>query len=65
LRHPNGLQERGDEREEIFKSVTRGDQNEDAKRGLLKVLLELQILIGGNENFQAVGGCASQQFAVS
>jgi hypothetical protein len=59
-RHPNRLQERGHEREEILQSVTRGNQDEDAKRGLLKLLLELLILI----SFEAVGGCASQQFAV-
>jgi hypothetical protein len=64
-RHPNRLEERGDEWEEIFQSVARGNHNEDAKRGLLEVLLELQILIDGNENFEAVGGCAPQQFAIS
>jgi len=32
---------------------------------LPKVLLELKVLVGGHENFEAVGGCASQQFAVS
>jgi hypothetical protein len=59
------LQDDGDQREQIPQRVARGNENEDAQSRPREILLELQIAIRGQEDFEPVGGGASQQLAVS
>lgn len=53
-----------DQRKKILDGVADGMQHDDSKRHSAKILLKLQVLIGGDESVEAPVECRTQQPAV-